>query len=62
MRPDQIKALATVFTNLGVGLILSGIVAPVVNGTVGDASHIALWIALGVSSIAVAHEVLERLP
>jgi hypothetical protein len=28
MRPDQIRQLASAFTNLGVGMILAAIVAP----------------------------------
>ena len=62
MRPEQLKALATACTNLGVGLILTGIVAPMVSGKLDDLPHVALWVALGVSSIAVAHEILGRLP
>lgn len=62
MRSEQFKALATACTNLGVGLILTGIVAPMVNGKLDDLPHVALWVALGVSSIAVAHEILGRLP
>jgi hypothetical protein len=37
------------------------LIVPTVNGTVADLSHIAAWVALGVSLIAYAQVWLERL-
>jgi hypothetical protein len=62
MRPDQIKQLASAFANLGVGMILAGIVGPVITGTVGDMLHIAFWLMSGATAIAASHELLGRLP
>jgi hypothetical protein len=62
MRPDQIRALATTCTNLGVGLFLTAIVSPAVNGATGDAMHIVAWLLFGASSIVVSHKLLGRLP
>jgi len=57
----RITLLATALNNLGVGAILAGIVAPLVNGTVGDFAHIASWVALGIDVIALAQVTLGRL-
>jgi len=62
MRPDQIKQLASALSNLGVGVILAGLVGPAVLGKLDDLLNIALWVILGVWSIAAAHELLGRLP
>jgi hypothetical protein len=62
MRPDQIKQLASALSNLGVGIILAGLVGPAVLGKLEDLPHIALWVILGVWSVAAAHELLGRLP
>jgi hypothetical protein len=61
IRTELTKLLATAFNNLGVGAILAGVIVPTVNGTVADLSHIAAWVALGVSLIAYAQIWLERL-
>jgi hypothetical protein len=45
-----------------VGVILAGLVGPAVLGKVDDLSHIALWLVLGISGIAISHELLGRLP
>jgi hypothetical protein len=34
-------------------MFLTAIVSPVVNGTVGDAPHIAAWLLFGASALAV---------
>lgn len=60
-RTEQTKLLATAFNNLGVGSILAGVIAPVVNGSYGDAAHIAFWVALGVNAITAARIWLRRL-
>ncbi len=57
----RIGLLATALNNLGVGAIMAGIVAPVVNGTVGDFAHIASWVILGGDLIAMAQVLLGRL-
>jgi hypothetical protein len=54
------KLPATAFNNLGIGAILAGVIVPTVNWTVADLSHIAAWVALGVSLIAYAQVWLER--
>jgi hypothetical protein len=57
----RIQLLATALTNLGVGAIIAGIVAPMVNGRVDDAPHIGAWLALGADLITMAQVVLGRL-
>jgi hypothetical protein len=57
----RITLLATALNNLGVGSIMAGIVAPVVNGTVGDFVHITTWVMLGADLIAMAQVLLGRL-
>ncbi len=57
----RVQFLATALNNLGVGAIIAGAVAPVVNGTVGDSAHIAAWFGLGADLIAMAQVVLGRL-
>jgi len=60
IRNARITLLATALNNLGVGAIIAGIVAPMVNGTVGDLAHIAAWFMLGIDLIAMAQVVLGR--
>jgi hypothetical protein len=57
----RISLLATALNNLGVASIVAGIVAPMVNGTVGDLAHIGAWFVLGVDLIALAQVTLGRL-
>ena len=57
----RITLLATAFNNLGVGAILAGIVTPLVDGAVGDFSHISSWVILGFDLIALAQVWLGRL-
>jgi hypothetical protein len=57
----RVSLLATALNNIGVGAILAGIVAPVINGTVGNPAHIAAWLLLGASLIGLAQGVLGRL-
>ena len=57
----RIQLLASALNNLGVGSALAGIVAPLVNGTVGDLAHIGAWFALGADLVALAFAVLGRL-
>jgi hypothetical protein len=57
----RVALLATALNNLGVGSILAGIIAPTVNGTIGDFVHVSTWIILGADLIAMAQAVLGRL-
>jgi hypothetical protein len=57
----RIQLLATALNNLGVGCVLAGIVAPLVNGTVGDLAHIGAWFAFGADLAVMAQVVLGRL-
>lgn len=57
----RITLLATALNNLGVGAILAGLVAPLVNGTVGDLAHIVGWVVLGADLIVLAQFQLGRL-
>lgn len=57
----RIQLLATGLNNLGVGCVLAGIVAPLVNGAVGDLAHIGAWLALGIDLVALAQVILGRL-
>jgi hypothetical protein len=57
----RISLLATALNNLGVAAIGAGIVAPMVNGTVGDPAHIGAWFAFGADLIALAQVTLGRL-
>jgi hypothetical protein len=57
----RVQLIATAVNNVGVGSILAGIVAPAVNGTVGDLTHIMLWLVLGADLIALAQLILGGL-
>jgi hypothetical protein len=57
----RIQLLATALNNLGVGAILAGIVAPIVNGVAGGALHFGAWCAGGVMFLVTAQFVLGRL-
>jgi hypothetical protein len=46
---------------LGVGAIVAGIVAPMVNGRVGDLAHVLVRLVFGAKLIAMAQTVLGRL-
>jgi hypothetical protein len=54
----RVTLAATALNNLGVGAIMAGIVAPLVNGTVGGLAHVTPW---GVNLIAMAQVSLGRL-
>ena len=58
---ERIKLLATALNNLGVGAILAGIVAPLVNGTLANPGSTIAWLVLGADLIAMAQVVLGRL-
>lgn len=58
---ERVKYAATALNGLGVGAILAGIVAPLVNGAVGDLWHIGLWCVLGADLISLAQFVPGRL-
>jgi hypothetical protein len=51
----RVQLRATALNNLGVGCVL---VAPLVNGTVGDLAQIGAWFALGADLVAMAQVVL----
>jgi hypothetical protein len=55
------QLLATALNNLGVGAVLAGVIAPTINGSVGDAAHIVAWLVLGADLIALAQIMLGRL-
>jgi len=57
----RIQLIATAVNNLGVGCLLAGLIAPAVNGTVGDLTHIILWVVLGCDLIALAQYILAGL-
>ena len=57
----RVQLLATALNNLGVGAIIAGIVAPTVNGALGDLAHVVAWSALGANLIAMAQVWLGRL-
>ena len=42
-------------------LVLAGVIAPTINGNVGDAAHIVAWLVLGADLIALAQIMLGRL-
>lgn len=58
---ERVKLLATTLNNLGVATIIAGIVAPAINGIVGDISHIGAWFVFGVDLIVLAQLCLGRL-
>ena len=58
---ERIKLLASALNNLGIGAIIAGIVAPMVNGTLADFAHLATWLMLGGDLIVMAQVVLGRL-
>jgi hypothetical protein len=57
----RVQLGATALNNLGVAAVVAGIIAPWVNGTVGDAAHIGAWFAFGASLLAAAQLLLGRL-
>lgn len=57
----RIQSLATAVNNLGVGAVMAGFVAPLVNGSVGDLAHVGVWFALGADLVAMAQIILGRL-
>lgn len=57
----RVQLLATALNNLGVATIIAGLVAPMVNGTIGDPAHIGAWFVLGADLIALAQVWLGRL-
>jgi hypothetical protein len=61
MHNERIKLLAVASSNLGIGMILAGIVAPFVNGNLGDAPHLTAWLAFGANFVGLGYAVLGRL-
>lgn len=57
----RVQLFATALNNLGVGAIIASIVAPMVNGSVSDPVHVAVWFLLGADLIAVSQAWLGRL-
>jgi hypothetical protein len=57
----RVQLLATALNNLGVGAIIAGIVAPLVNGKVGDPRYIVGWLVLGADLVWLAQVWLGRL-
>ena len=57
----RIQLLATAVNNLGVGAVMAGFVAPLVNGSVGDLAHVGVWFVLGADLVAMAQIILGRL-
>jgi hypothetical protein len=53
--------MATALHTIGVGSSLAGIVAPVLNGTIGDWHQIGLWRTPGGDLITMAQFTLGRL-
>jgi hypothetical protein len=57
----RIQMLSLALNNLGVGAIIAGIVAPMVNGKVADVAHILVWLIFGAQLILLAQFWLGRL-
>jgi hypothetical protein len=57
----RVQMFATALNNLGVASIVAGVVAPMVNGTLGDFAHVAAWIVVGGELMAAAQLLLGRL-
>ena len=57
----RVNLFATALNNLGVGAIIAGIVAPLVDGRVGDWPHIAAWVIFGADLLWLAQVWLGRL-
>jgi hypothetical protein len=57
----RVQLLATALNNLGVAVIVAGIIAPMVNGTLSDFLHIAPWVIFGVDLAALAQIILGTL-
>ena len=56
----RVKLFATALNNLGVGAIITAIVAPIVNGRVADSVHTVVWLLLGCCLIGWAQITLWR--
>jgi hypothetical protein len=57
----RITLLATALTNIGVGAILGGIVAPLVRGDINAPASIGVWLVIGLDFIGLAQMLLGRL-
>jgi hypothetical protein len=57
----RIQTLATALNNLGVGSILTGIVAPVVHNEIKSGLTVAGWLVGGVACVGAAQWLLGRL-
>jgi hypothetical protein len=59
-RNERVKLFATALNNLGVGAIITAIVAPAVNDHISDWRHTLAWLTLGVCLIGLAQLTLWR--
>ncbi len=57
---EQAKLFATALNSLGVGAIITALVAPAVVGHVGDWAHTATWLIFGWCLIGLAQLTLWR--
>jgi hypothetical protein len=57
----RVQTFATALNNLGVAAIVAGVVAPMVNGTLRDFAHVAVWIVVGGELMVAAQLLLGRL-
>jgi hypothetical protein len=61
IRNERIKLLATALNNLGIGAIITGIIAPFVHNELGSGWSVAGWFAGGALCIGAAQLLLGRL-
>jgi hypothetical protein len=58
---ERIKLLAGALNNLGVGTMIAGLVAPLVNGVIGNFVQTIEWFMFGANLIAGAQGLPGRL-
>ena len=58
IRNARLQLAATALNNLGVASLVAGVIAPWINGTVGDALHIGAWFIFGAGFFAMAQLLL----
>jgi uncharacterized membrane protein (DUF441 family) len=57
----RITLAATAFNNLGVAVIIAGILAPLVKGEIDTPASVAIWSIVGVGFVGLAQATLGRL-
>jgi hypothetical protein len=57
----RITLLATLMNNLGLAIIVAGVVAPLAHSEINGLGSVVIWTAIGLDFIGLAQVVLGRL-